>query len=211
MTVLERDFFRRDADLVAPELVGKLIVSTVGGQRVVARITETEAYRDDDPASHTHRGRTPRNAVMFDDPGHLYVYLSYGMHHCANAVSHADGRSGGVLLRSGRILEGAATAGARRGHPRSHDQLGRGPGCLAQALGFTLAHGGADLCRVPGPVQILSDGAQPPISSGPRVGVRLAADVPWRFWATGERSVSTYKRSPRAEPATAATVRSINS
>lgn len=211
MTPLQREFFRRDPDLVAPELVGKLVVSTVDGDRVVARITETEAYRDDDPASHTHRGPTTRNAVMFGDPGHLYVYLSYGMHHCANAVSHVDGRSGGVLMRAASIVDGLGTARERRGHPRSDHQLGRGPGCLAQALGLTLANGGTDLCTGPGPVQVFSDGARPHVSRGPRVGVRLAADVPWRFWATGERSVSAYKRSPRAEQDTRASARSIDS
>lgn len=211
MTPLERGFFRRDPHLVAPELIGKLIVSTAGDARVVARITETEAYSDDDPASHTYRGPTPRNAVMFGDPGHLYVYVSYGMHHCANVVSHTDGRSGGVLMRAAAILDGLDTARRRRGNPRNADYLGRGPGCLAQALGLNLAHGGTDLCRPVSAVRILTDGARPQISSGPRVGVRLAADMPWRFWATGERSVSAYKRSPRAEPAIRTAARSIDS
>lgn len=202
MTPLDREFFRRHADQVAPELVGKIIVSTVDSATVVARITETEAYRDDDQASHTYRGQTPRNEVMFGDPGRLYVYLSYGMHYCANAVSHVDGRSGGVLMRAGTVLEGRPVARARRGNPRSDQQLARGPGCLAQALGLTLDAGGADLCHDTSAVRIYSDGVRPPISSGPRVGVRLAADVHWRYWATGDKSVSAYKRSPRAEPPT---------
>lgn len=211
MTPIDREFFRRDPHLVAPELVGKLIVSSIGDQQVIARITETEAYSDDDPASHTFRGPTPRNAVMFGDPGHLYVYISYGMHHCANAVSHVDGRSGGVLMRSAEILDGADTAAERRRHPKHHHQLGRGPGCLAQALGLTLGDGGADLCQAESAVRILDDGVQPQISTGPRVGVRLAADVPWRFWTSGDKTVSLYKRSPRAEPASAAEPRSIDS
>lgn len=211
MRLLDREFFRRDPHVVAPELVGKLVVSTAGDERVVARITETEAYHDDDPASHTYRGQTPRNAVMFGDPGHLYVYVSYGMHHCANAVSHVDGRAGGVLMRAGAVLEGIEIARGRRGDLRNSNHLGRGPGCLAQALGLTLADGGTDLCRTPSTVQILCDGVRPQLSSGPRVGVRLAADVPWRFWATGEKSVSAYKRSPRADPAPGAAARSIDS
>lgn len=198
--LLGREFFRRDADLVAPELVGKLIVSDLGDARVVARITETEAYRADDPASHTHRGRTERNAVMFGEVGHLYVYLSYGIHYCANAVSHRHDSSGGVLMRAGKILEGIELARVRRRHPRTDHALGRGPGCLAEALGLTLAEGGTDLCDIRSPVRLYSDGTTPDLLDGPRVGVRLAADVPWRFFAAGEPSVSAYKRSPRAVP-----------
>lgn len=200
MRRLEREFFARDPHVVAAELVGKVLVSGAADSRVVVRITETEAYSDDDPASHTYRGITGRNAVMFGPPGHLYVYFSYGMHHCANAVSHVDGRSGGVLLRAGRVLDGIDIARERRNRPRSDHLLARGPGCLAQALGLTLQDGGSDLCSGSGSVTVLDDGHQPTVVSGPRVGVRLAPDTPWRFWAEGEISVSAYKRSPRAAP-----------
>ncbi|WP_106847746.1 DNA-3-methyladenine glycosylase [Blastococcus sp. Marseille-P5729] len=199
-TPLPREFFARDPHQVAPELIGKLLVAGHGAERVVVRLTETEAYSDDDPASHTYRGMTARNAVMFGEPGHLYVYFSYGIHHCANAVSHADGRSGGVLLRAGAVVEGAEIARTRRGNPRDEHLLARGPGCLAQALGITLQDGGADLCSPSGAITLLDDGARPEVRTGPRVGVRLAPDTPWRFWAAGERSVSVYKRSPRAAP-----------
>lgn len=197
---LTREFYRRDPQVVAPELVGKLLTTGEGPDRVTVRITETEAYSDEDPASHTHRGRTARNAVMFGEPGHLYVYFSYGMHHCVNAVSHLEGRSGGVLLRAGRVEEGIELARERRRHPRTDAMLARGPGCLAQALGLRLEDGGADLCSPDEKVRIWQDGAVPTVLAGPRVGVRLAADTPWRFWWEGERSVSLYKRSPRADP-----------
>lgn len=199
-TPLSREFFARDPHEVAPDLIGKLLASGRGPDRVVVRLTETEAYSDDDPASHTHRGMTARNAVMFGEPGHLYVYFSYGIHHCANAVSHVDGRSGGVLLRAGTVVEGIDLARTRRGNPRNEHLLARGPGCLAQALGITLDDGGSDLCRRSGPFTMLDDGSRPEVTAGPRVGVRLAPDTPWRFWAAGERSVSAYKRSPRAAP-----------
>lgn len=197
---LPREFFARDPHQVAPELIGKLLVTGHGQERVAVRLTETEAYSDDDPASHTFRGRTARNAVMFGEPGHLYVYFSYGMHHCANAVSHVDGRSGGVLLRAGTVVDGLDLARSRRRDPRHDHLLARGPGCLAQALGITLEDGGSDLCGARTTIRMLDDGTRPEVTAGPRVGVRLAPDTPWRFWAAGERSVSAYKRSPRAVP-----------
>lgn len=202
MLPLPREFYARAPEVVAQDLIGKLIVSDIGDERVAVRISETEAYSDDDPASHTFRGPTERNGVMFGEPGHLYVYFSYGMHHCANAVSHLPGRSGGVLLRAGAVEDGVESARARRGNPRTDVALARGPGCLAQALGITLSDRGSDICNENGAVTIYDDGACPEVSSGPRVGVRLAPDIPWRFWATGDRSVSAYKRSPRAAPAT---------
>ncbi|WP_134322389.1 DNA-3-methyladenine glycosylase [Cumulibacter soli] len=211
MRSLPREFFRRDPTVVAPELIGALISSRAGGETVTARITETEAYRQDDPASHTYRGRTPRNEVMFGEPGHLYVYLSHGIHHCVNAVSHIDGQAGGVLIRAARVLDGEVIAARRRANARDADHLARGPGLLARALGLTMTQAGADLCDADSDVQLFSDGVRLQISAGPRVGVRLAPDVPWRFWASADRSVSTYRRSPRAEPVDGRAARSIDS
>jgi DNA-3-methyladenine glycosylase len=166
---------------------------------VTVRITEVEAYAGErDPASHAFRGRTPRNAVMFGPPGHLYVYFTYGMHHACNVVCDADGTASGALVRSGEVVDGLPVARSRRG-PRIRDRdLARGPGRLAQALGLTLADGGADLFGA-GPVRLVLD-AYPvaTVATGPRVGVSVEADKPWRFWIAGDPYVSDYKRSPRA-------------
>jgi DNA-3-methyladenine glycosylase len=166
---------------------------------VTVRITEVEAYGGErDPASHAYRGRTARNAVMFGPPGHLYVYFSYGMHHAGNVVCGPVGTASGALLRAGEVVRGLELARARRG-PRVRDRdLARGPGRLAQALGLTLADGGADLLGS-GPVRLeLAAYPVAAVATGPRVGVSLEADRPWRFWVLGDPCVSDYKRSPRA-------------
>lgn len=183
---------------VAPRLLGAAL-SHAG---VTVRITEIEAYAGDrDPASHAYRGRTARNAVMFGPPGHLYVYFSYGMHHACNVVCGPDGVASGALLRAGEVVEGLEPARVRRGDRVTDRNLARGPGRLAQALGLTLTDGGADLFGH-GSVRLVLD-AYPvgEVASGPRVGVSLAADVPWRFWVAGDPYVSDYKRSPRAPAA----------
>lgn len=180
---------------MAPTLLG----ATLTHAGVTVRITEVEAYAGErDPASHAYRGRTPANAVMFGPPGRLYVYLSYGLHHAANVVCEPDGTGAGTLLRAGEVVAGLAEARSRRG-PRIGDRdLARGPGRLTQALGLTLADGGSDLFDGHGARLVLAAFAVPAVSTGPRVGVSRAADVPWRFWVTGDRYVSTYQRSPRA-------------
>ncbi len=165
---------------------------------MTVELTEVEAYDGEaDPASHAARGRTPRNGVMFGPPGALYVYFSYGMHWCANVVVGVDGTASAVLLRAGRVVDGVDLARVRRG-PRVTDRaLARGPACLTQALGIGRDHDGTDL--VDGTAVALTPGGRPDaVSTGPRVGVSLAADVPWRFWVTGDETVSAYKRSPRA-------------
>jgi DNA-3-methyladenine glycosylase len=142
------------------------------------RIVETEAYTADDPASHSFRGRTPRNEVMFGPPGRLYVYLSYGVHRCANVVTGAEGDGQAVLVRAIEPTQGAVEMLRRRGrHP-----LADGPGKLCQALGIDLGDNGADLCGQ-GSIHLLDDGAGPPadLIAGPRIGVTKAVDVPWRF------------------------------
>jgi DNA-3-methyladenine glycosylase len=177
---------------VAPALLGARL--TYGG--VTVRLTEVEAYDGpDDPASHAYRGITARNAVMFGPPGRLYVYFSYGMHWCANVVCGPDGRASAVLLRAAAVEEGLEVARARRGG-RPDVSLARGPANLTQALGIGPDQDGLDLTGrlelPPEPVPVTS------VASGPRVGVSLAHDVPWRFWLRGEPTVSAYRRSPRA-------------
>lgn len=176
------DWAEGDPLEVAPRLLGSVL--TLGG--VSVRLTEVEAYAGpDDPGSHAFRGRTARNAVMFGPPGRLYVYFIYGMHHCANLVTGPDGSAGAVLLRAGEVVAGLEVARGRRPGVRDRE-LARGPARLCRTLGIDLADNGVRPGIEPArePVQI---------SSGPRVGLRHAADRPWRFWVTGDPTVSTYR------------------
>ncbi len=172
---------------VAPRLLG----ATLRHGDVAVRLTEVEAYDGpDDPGSHAYRGRTRRNAVMFGPSGVLYVYFTYGMHHCANVVVGPVDRPSAVLLRAGEVVDGLASARARR---RGSDRdLARGPARLCQALGIDLSHDGTDLSR--GDLTLtLTDPPGGDVSAGPRVGLRQAAERPWRFWLPGEPTVSTYR------------------
>ncbi|MCD6640928.1 MAG: DNA-3-methyladenine glycosylase [Nocardioides sp.] len=180
---------------VAPRLLGAVL--THG--EVSVRITEVEAYDGaNDPGSHAYRGRTPRTDVMFGPPGHLYVYFTYGMHHCCNVVCGTDGAASAVLLRAGEVVAGLDVARERRRHPRDRD-LARGPARLCEALGIDLSHNGADL-RSPGLrlTPATTPASEPAVHTGPRVGLRHGSELPWRFWRPGEPSVSTYRpASPR--------------
>ena len=180
---------------VAPRLLGAVVRH--GG--VAVRLTEVEAYDGpNDPGSHAFRGRTERNAVMFGPAGHLYVYFTYGMHFCANVVCGPLGRPSAVLLRAGEVVDGADIARSRRGS--ADRDLARGPARLCQALDITRAANGADLTA--GPVTLTLSEPSPAFETGPRVGLRQAADRPWRFWAPGEPSVSSYRpaKPPDASP-----------
>jgi DNA-3-methyladenine glycosylase len=172
---------------VAPRLLG----ATLRHGDVAVRLTEVEAYDGaNDPGSHAHRGLTPRNSVMFGPAGHLYVYFTYGMHHCCNVVCGPEGAVSAVLLRAGEVVDGLETARQRR--PRSRDRdLARGPARLCQALALDLGHNGA---RLDDPPLTLDPGPAPEaVSSGPRVGLRLASDRAWRFWLPEEPTVSQYR------------------
>lgn len=178
---------------MAPTLLGAM----VRFGPVAVRIAEVEAYEGGgDPASHAARGRTPRNEVMFGPPGHLYVYFTYGMWWACNVVCRPAGTAAGVLLRAGEVVDGLEVA---RGRRRSRDRdLARGPGRLCQALAIGAEHKGSYLLGA-GPVT-LSPAQTPPseINQGPRVGVSVEADRPWRFWIADDPYVSDYRRSPRA-------------
>lgn len=177
---LEQAWFQRDAPVVAPDLLGKVLCAVVDGEVCSGRIIEVEAYMPDDPASHTYNGRTARNATMFGPPGHLYVYLSYGMHQCANVVTGDEGNGQAVLIRSIAPLAGVDVMRRRRGD-RPDRVLADGPGKLCQALGIDARHDGIDLRT--GSVCILDDGTARPAAPivGPRVGITKAAETPWRF------------------------------
>jgi DNA-3-methyladenine glycosylase len=192
--VVDRAWFDRPSEAVAPDLLGMLLVHDAPDGRVVGRIVEVEAYQGpEDLAAHSSRGRTPRNAVMFAAPGHLYVYLVYGLHHCANVVCGPGDKPEAVLLRAAEIVEGTELAHARRG-PVAAERLAAGPGNLGAAFGLNRAHNGLDL--IGGPIwlaQPLADGqadrrssvaAPPVIERSARVGVGYAGDwaaMPLRY------------------------------
>ena len=191
-----RAALERPSLALAPRLLGAVLRSTIGGDAVAVRLTEVEAYEGiDDPASHAYRGLTPRTAVMFGPPGHLYCYFTYGMHWCANVVCDVDGRASAVLLRAGEVVEGIGTARRRRPAARADRDLARGPARLASCLGLDATANGLDLLDPAAPVQLVSLPAQPQreVCTGPRVGIVAAAERPWRFWLPGEPSVSPYK------------------
>jgi DNA-3-methyladenine glycosylase len=162
------------------------------------RIVEVEAYRgSEDAASHAFRGQTARNGVMFGPPGHLYVYFTYGMHHCCNVVCRPAGVAGAVLLRALAPLSGLDEMRSRRRRARSDRDLCSGPGKLCQALGLSREHDGVDLLSSRSPVRLHDDGgggaAGGDMACGPRIGISAAlasAAEPWRFFVTGEPNLS---------------------
>jgi DNA-3-methyladenine glycosylase len=182
---------------VAPTLLGAIL--RVG--EVALRITEVEAYLGDgtDPGSHAFRGRTPRNSVMFGDPGRLYVYFTYGLHTCANIVCSPAGEASAVLIRAGEIVEGIERARERRLTSRGDSDLARGPARLTIALGITLADNGADLAG--DRIRLELPAAASEYSTSLRTGVSGPGggpDFPWRFWIPGDPTVSPYKaHSPK--------------
>jgi DNA-3-methyladenine glycosylase len=183
----------------APSLLGWEV--TAGGVRI--RLTEIEAYQGmgNDPASHAHRGPTPRNMVLFGPAGLAYPYFVFGNYWCLNMSLGRDGEAAGVLLRAGQIIDGIDLARSRRGPTIKDRDLARGPARLVLALGVDGSVYGTSMLDGTGPVH-LSPPTRPvdrhSISAGPRVGVAAAKDVPWRFWITGDPTVSAYrKHSPR--------------
>lgn len=176
---------------MAPSLIGHYLVSTLGGARTVGRIVETEAYLGpDDPASHAAAriGRTARNEAMFGPPGTAYVYRSYGIHWCLNAVTDAEGHPAAVLIRALEPVDGLDTMRERRG--TSDRDLARGPGRLTQALAITGEEDGHDLSRPP--LQVCRGEPVEPdqIEAGPRIGISRAADRPLRFTLKASRYLS---------------------
>jgi DNA-3-methyladenine glycosylase len=170
----------RDPLEVAPWLLNKLLVHG----ETAGRIVEVEAYRGaDDPASHAFAGPRPRNATMFGPPGHLYVYFTYGMHHCANVVCLGPGVAGAVLLRALAPERGLEAMQTRRRRARRTHELCNGPAKLCQALGLDRTVDGADLLHGGSPA-LVDDGTPPPpeVAWGPRIGISRAQDYPWRCW-----------------------------
>jgi DNA-3-methyladenine glycosylase len=187
--VLPRRFYERDARVVARALLGKLLVRSDGR---AARIVEVEAYLGArDPGSHAFRGPTARNATMFGPAGHLYVYFTYGMHWCANAVCGEEGEGTAVLLRAAAPVRGVELMQEARPVARLVD-LANGPAKLCQALGLDRTHDGADLVTGDRELTLVDDGVAPPRRPGrsTRVGLTNGRHHPWRWWVTGDPYVS---------------------
>lgn len=185
-----------DLALTAPQLAPRLLGARIVAGDVTLELTEVEAYGGvDDPAAHAFGGPRPANRHLFGPPGTLYCYLSHGIHICANITCGPTGQA--VLFRAGRIISGAGIVAARRAG-RPPDRWASGPGNLGQALGWTLSDSGT-VFGSPGLTLLLPD--QPrPAAHGPRVGVSVAYQRPWRFWIPGDPTVSAYRRSPRVQP-----------
>jgi DNA-3-methyladenine glycosylase len=181
--MLRRDFFARSVHEVAPDLIGvTLLVGGVGG-----RIVEVEAYDQEDPASHGHRGRTQRNAAMFGPPGHAYVYRSYGIHWCLNLVCGEEGVPEAVLVRALEPTAGLEAQRLRRGVEDAR-ALCSGPGKLCQALGITREHDGLPLDGPPFALEARE--GIPEIVTGPRIGITRATELSWRYGEAGSPFLS---------------------
>ncbi|MQA01573.1 MAG: DNA-3-methyladenine glycosylase [Streptosporangiales bacterium] len=195
--LLPREFFDRPALAVAPDLLGHVVEHRAPGGLVALRVTEVEAYEGaDDPASHAYRGRSARNATMFGDPGHVYVYFTYGMHFCMNVVCQPAGTASAVLLRAGEVIEGAELARVRRGTSTGDRELARGPARLTVALGVAREEDGADGCSAASALR-LCRGSAPPgsaVATSARTGVANGAQQPWRFYVAGDPTVSPYRK-----------------
>jgi DNA-3-methyladenine glycosylase len=181
--LLDEAFFARPVAQVAPELLGCVIeVGEVAGE-----IVEVERYQQDDPASHSFRGPTPRAAVMFGPPGRLYVYRSYGIHWCANVVCEPEGRGAAVLLRAIAPTRGLEIMRRRRG-TQDDRNLCSGPGKLCQAFGIDGSMNATTLGD--GPVRLFAGEPVTDVVVGPRIGISAAADTPWRFGVAGSPHLS---------------------
>jgi len=180
---IRRSFFGRSVHEVAPDLIGAvLLVSGIGG-----RIVEVEAYHHTDPAAHSFRGQTARNAVMFGPPGYVYVYRSYGIHWCLNFVCEPKGSASAVLIRALEPQAGLATMRRRRGMSDER-LLCAGPGRLCEALGVTAAHNGMALDQPP--FAIFAQPQAVNVVSGPRIGLTKAVDKSWRYGLKGSPFLS---------------------
>jgi len=190
-TALPRSFFARPAPEVAPELMNKLFV--VG--RSVGRIVEVEAYTNDDPASHSFRGPTARNKVMFGPPGHLYVYFVYGSHFCANVVTGTEGDGEAVLLRALAPVANLDEMRMRRPGVSRDIDLMNGPGKLCRALGIGRDNNGTDLCSPTSRIRLADDGMPTPLfpDQSTRIGISVGVDRRWRFFLAGDPHISPSK------------------
>jgi DNA-3-methyladenine glycosylase len=195
--ILGIEFYNRPTLAVARDLLGKVLVHRTAGGTAAGMIVETEAYiGEDDPACHAAPGPTRRNAPLYGPPGLAYVYLNYGIHYLVNAVTESEGHPAAVLIRALEPLDGVRLMTKRRAPDRRHidaADLCRGPGNLTRALGITLTDNLLDLTS--SRLCIEDRGLTvDEIAQGPRIGITVGVDKPWRFWVAGHPSVSGRKR-----------------
>jgi DNA-3-methyladenine glycosylase len=196
--ILPRSFYNRDTRVVAPDLLGKILVRRQGRKLLTGRIVEVEAYPGArDPASHTFIGRTPRNAVLFGPPGYAYVYFIYGNHFCLNVSCLPDGIGGGILFRAVEPIRGIGEMFKLRGIDKGSDlkSLTSGPGRMAEAFGITREwDNGKDLTSSGSDLYIADDGSEPPrVMATKRIGIKKAAEKRLRFVVAGNKFVSGSK------------------
>jgi len=192
MTVMKKDItdvLDHPAHIVAPLLIGCELERELNGKRIRVRIVETEAYDETDAASHSYKGKTPRTEVMFGEPGHLYVYFTYGMHYCCNIVTDTLGVGSAVLIRAVEPIEGEEYMQLLR--ERTDETLSNGPAKLCQALGIDKQMNGHDLATSPLKLIIRKPLDSHKITQTKRIGIRQAQAVPWRFYMTGNMYVSS--------------------
>jgi DNA-3-methyladenine glycosylase len=178
-----------DADVIAPRLLGSLLILETGGQRLVGKIIETEAYDQSDAASHSYKGRTPRTDVMFGPSGHLYVYFTYGMHYCCNVVTGPEGHGSAVLIRALEPLEGLEVMEQNR-NGRGGQETTNGPAKLCEAFLIDKSFNGHDLRQKPLRLELQDAIDQTEIVQTTRIGISQAKDKPWRFYIRGNPYVS---------------------
>lgn len=181
------------APLVARRLLGCRLIRELDGRRMVGKIVETEAYDQDDAASHSYKGRTPRTDVMFGPPGFLYVYFTYGMHYCANVVCGPAGQGAAVLIRAIEPLEGLDIMSQNR-NGRHGVALTNGPAKICQAFGLDRRDSGHDLGTPPTRLSLEPLLRKSQVVQTTRIGLSRALDVPWRFYVKGNPFVSDYKK-----------------
>lgn len=191
---LSRQFYARDTIEVARDLLGKILAREISGKRLAGMIVETEAYRaNDDPASHAYRGITKRNKVMFGEPGHAYVYFTYGNHFCLNVTAKDSLPAGAVLIRAVEPLEGIDVMLRNRNVDRVTDATS-GPGKLTKAMNITKEQNGMDVCQA-GELYVRSSERVKrfKIGSSSRIGIANGTDKQWRFFINGNIYVSRSK------------------
>jgi DNA-3-methyladenine glycosylase len=193
-SLLARAFYESEPATVAKGLIGKLLIRRYAGHNLIGRILETEAYLGErDPASHTYRGKSAHNSVLFGPAGYTYVYLIYGLHYCLNVSCLPDGEPGGVLIRAFEPIEGVEEMARMRGvvTTAAARVLAGGPGKICQALGISRASGhGLDVTSSSSMIQIGDDGFEPQeVLVTKRIGITKAVDLPLRFLMTYPRTI----------------------
>lgn len=182
------DFLSRPSAEVAPELLGCILEREVDGQIVRVKIVEVEAYDQMDAASHSYSGKTERSEIMFGNPGHLYVYFTYGMHYCCNIVTGPEGYGSAVLVRAVEPIEGIDIMEGYRG--RVGYEVANGPAKLCQALAINKRFNGHDLAKPPIKLKLQKPVDPKFITQTTRIGISKAKGVPWRFYLTANPYVS---------------------